>query len=180
VLQLLAKASRSYQPGADGAGPRREVGIAGQESGLYEEVYREPDDPTWREAWSVTEDLLRAIAADVRAHDAQFLLATLSNGIQVNPDPAIRQAFATRFGIADLLYPDRRIQAFAASEGIPYLMLAPDLLAWSEAHRQCVHGFDNALPCAAHWNVDGHRIAGELIAAKLCHAVLPQLAAATP
>ena len=84
VLQLLAKASRSYQPGADGAGPRREVGIAGQESGLYEEVYREPDDPTWREAWSVTEDLLRAIAADVRAHNAQFLLATLSNGIQVH------------------------------------------------------------------------------------------------
>ena len=178
LVQLVAKASRSLQPGADGEGPRRTGLVEGQEPGLYEEVYREPADPTWNEAWAVTEDLLRAIAADVRAHGARLLLATLSNGIQVHPDPAVRQAFAARFGIADLFYPDRRIEAFAAAEGIPYLMLAPGMQAWAETHRQCVHGFDNAMPCFGHWNAEGHRLAGAGIADALCRQIVPELRAA--
>ena len=121
----------------------------------------------------MTEDLLRAIAAEVHAHGARLLLATLSNGIQVHPDPKVRQAFTTRFGLADLFYPDRRIEAFAAADGIPYLMLAPGMQAWAEEHGQCVHGFANATPCFGHWNEAGHRLAGEALADKLCRDLLP-------
>ena len=32
----------------------------------------------------------------------------------------------------------------------------------------CLHGFDNAKPCGGHWNVEGHRLAGELIAEAIC------------
>ncbi|MFO1432287.1 MAG: SGNH/GDSL hydrolase family protein [Candidatus Competibacteraceae bacterium] len=175
VLQLLAKAREQIKLLIAGDRPPA-LAIPGQEPGLYEAVYREPRDPVWREAWSVTEDLIRTMASEVRSHGAQFMLVTLSNGIQVHPDPTIRRTFAEHFEVTDLFYPDHRIEALARDAGIPYLMLAPSLLAWAEANGKCVHGFDNATPCAGHWNENGHRLAGEMIAAKLCHDILPELA----
>lgn len=175
LLQAWAKAKQQIELTANSGKAQAQLTIPGQEPGLYEEVYRPPDDPVWREAWSVTEDLIRAMAANVRAHGSTFIIATLSNGIQANPDPAVREQYAERFKVTDFFYPDRRIEALAANDGIPFVMLAPSIRDWAEAHRTCVHGFDNATPCAGHWNEAGHRLAGELIADKLCHDVLPNL-----
>ena len=176
VLQLLAKARAQARLLVAGDKPQPALVVPGQEPGLYEAVYREPRDPVWLAAWSVTEDLIRAMASEVRSHGAQFVLVTLSNGIQVHPDPAVRRTFAERFEVTDYFYPDRRLEALARDAHIPYLMLAPSLLAWAEANGSCVHGFDNATSCAGHWNENGHRLAGEMIAARLCHDILPELA----
>ena len=50
----------------------------------------------------MTEDLVRAIATEVKAHGARLVLATLSNGIQVHPDAAVQRAYAARFGNTDI------------------------------------------------------------------------------
>lgn len=177
LLQAWMKGKQEIELMANSGKSQAAVTVPGQEPGLYEAVYRPPDDPVWQEAWSVTEDLIKAMATSARAHGATFVIATLSNGIQVHPDPAVRQKYAERFNVTDFFYPDRRIEALAASEGVPFVMLAPAIRDWAEAHHTCVHGFDNGLPCAGHWNEAGHRLAGELIADKLCRDVLPTLPA---
>jgi hypothetical protein len=138
-------------------------------------VYAPPTDPEWQDAWAVTEDLLRAIVAHVRSWRAGFLLVTLSNGIQVVPEVGARERYAAELGVPDLLYPDRRIEALADAEDVPFLMLAPPLGAWAAEHQTCVHGFENGTPCAGHWNEVGHRFAGERMAESLCLDVLPKL-----
>jgi hypothetical protein len=173
VLELLMEASelrrRSEQLARFEEEKRTATLEAGEEPGLDNQVYRAPRDPDWELAWRTTEDLLRMMRDDVRAHGARFLLLTLSTGIQVHPDPAVRARFAQKLGVdADLLYPDRRLQEFAAREGIDALALVLPLRARAESSGQCLHGFDNAIPCGGHWNQLGHRAAGEELAKALC------------
>ena len=173
VLQLLMEASelrrRSEQLARFDEEKRTATLEAGEEPGLDNQVYREPSDPDWQLAWRTTEDLLRMMRDEVRAHGAHFLLLTLSTGIQVHPDPAVRARFAQKLGAdPDLLYPDRRLLDFAAREGIDALALVLPLRARAEATGQCLHGFENAIPCGGHWNQLGHRAAGEELAKALC------------
>ncbi|MEZ5504167.1 MAG: SGNH/GDSL hydrolase family protein [Halioglobus sp.] len=172
VLQLLVKFSNYLDQVTKGSA-REEKKIAQRmyEQGLDNEIYTPPTDPLWIEAWSVTEDLLRLMNSEVKAHDATFLLVSLSNSYQVHPDPAERQRYAGSLGVDNLLYPDRRIGQLAAQEHIPFVMLVPPLQAWAQANAECVHGFDNAEPCKGHWNEQGHRLAGEIIAADICRLV---------
>lgn len=92
--------------------------------------------------------------------------------MQVHPAPRERSRFTKQLGLTDLLYPDRRIFKLASSEHIPSVMLAPELLDWAEQNGTCVHGFQNAIPCDGHWNQDGHKLAGEILARESCPQVL--------
>jgi hypothetical protein len=98
---------------------------------------------------------------------ANFLVVTLSNPIQVHPEPSIRQKFMQDLGISDLFYPDERIKALAEREGFTVLNLAPSFQTYAEKNKVCLHGFDNLLPCFGHWNALGHQLAGEMIAQKI-------------
>jgi hypothetical protein len=141
---------------------------------LEEEIYREPQNKAWKDAWEVTEALVRSMNDDVKARGKTLFVATLSNGIQVDPDPLKREAFERHLGIGDLFYPDRRITQLAQREGIASVMLAPAELQWAEKNHACVHGFDNAAPCRGHWNQHGHEVAGEVLAREICSQVLSQ------
>lgn len=138
----------------------------GFEPGLDDQVFREPVDTAWTAAWKITERLLGAMAEEVRRRGARFLVVTLSNGIQVHPDPAVRAEFARRLSVADLFYPDRRIAAVGAREGFAVLSLAPALQRHAERNQSFVHGFDGS--GTGHWNREGHAVAGRLIAGELC------------
>jgi hypothetical protein len=127
----------------------------------------------WQRAWAVTEALLVAIRDQVHDHGTRFVLAGLTQGMQVHPDVAVRQGFADGIGQENLFYPERRLAAFAERERMPLLSLVPPLLEWAEANQTCVHGFPNLFPCGGHWNEHGHRLAGETIAAWLCDEILP-------
>jgi hypothetical protein len=98
-------------------------------------------------------------------------VVTLSNGPQVLPEPAAREQFESRFGITDLFYPDNRIKTLGAREGIPVITLAPDLQAFAQQNKVFLHGFGENIG-NGHWNVAGNRVAGELIAKKLCEEPL--------
>ena len=62
---------------------------------------------------------------NVEEKNARFVVVSLTNSIQVHPDPNVRKRFMRKLGIDDLFYPDQRIEAFAKKEGIEVLALAP-------------------------------------------------------
>jgi hypothetical protein len=152
----------------------REGTVPGAELGLDDQIYLEPSDLAWQSAWHVTEGMIRLMRDEVREQDARFLLMTLSNSIQVNPDRTLREDYAARIGAVDLFYPDRRLRALAEQEGIASLTLALDLRKWAEANDTCVHGSQEPWVCQGHWNADGHRFAGERLADKLCRELAPE------
>lgn len=143
------------------------------EIGVDNLVYREPLDATWEEAWRVTEALLVAMRDEVEGRGAKFFVATLSNGVQVHPAPAAREAFMRRVGATDLFYPDKRVAALGARSRFTVFTLAPELQADAEARRIFLHGFGPDIG-NGHWNAEGHRAAGRLLAQKLCAAVSGQ------
>jgi lysophospholipase L1-like esterase len=137
------------------------------ELGIDNLVYREPADAGWHEAWRVTEGLLRIMRDEVRGRGAQFMVVTLSSGVQVHPRPEARAAFLARVGATDIFYPDARLKSFGEGEGFPVLTLAPSLQQYAEQHQVFLHGFGRELG-NGHWNSSGHRIAGELLAQRIC------------
>ncbi len=168
TLQLLSKVKNSVLqqpvtlPNAGGNGF--------MEVGLDDAIYQEPTTLEWKDAWTITEGLIVKMRDEVREHGAKFILVTLSNGIQVNPDAALRKTFARQLGVNDLFYPDRRIEALAVKESIPHLILAPKLAEYAEKNKVFLHGFPNTSMGEGHWNENGHLSAAEMIANKLCTA----------
>jgi hypothetical protein len=142
-------------------------GAPTDELGAANVIYREPSDDTWRDAWAVTEKLLATMNAEVGEHHARFYVVTLSNGIQVYPDASARNAFAQRLGVEDLFYPERRFRALGEREGFPVLNLAPDLQAYADERKLFLHGFGREFG-NGHWNEEGHKAAGEILARRLC------------
>jgi len=108
---------------------------------------------------------------EVKSHDAEFVVVTLSNGPQVHPDPKVREEFKKSLGIVDLFYPDNRIKEFCVREQIPVVTLAPELQQFAEHNQAYLHGFGSNLG-NGHWNSLGNRVAGELIAKKFCESGL--------
>jgi hypothetical protein len=144
--------------------------VVSDELGIDNLIYREPADDTWREAWRVTEGLLRLMRDEVSARGAKFVVVTLSNGVQVHPQPNARAAFLRRVGANDIFYPDTRIRAQGEREGFPVITLAPQLQQYAEQHQAFLHGFGRDIG-NGHWNTLGHRVAGELLAQKMCETM---------
>jgi hypothetical protein len=135
--------------------------------GIDNQIYREPADPVWNNAWRTTEALIKTMSSEVSAHGASFLVVTLSNGIQVTPDPRTRTAFLQKVGATDIFYPDKRIHDFCDRQRIPVFTLGPSLQRYAETHNVFLHGFGDSLG-NGHWNVLGNQVAGELAASLIC------------
>jgi hypothetical protein len=168
LMQLIDKARISYSQGqifkrqqAEHPNAHREV--AGWDSSVLEE----PTKPDWIEAWRVTEGTLLLMRDEVSSKGAKFLLVTGSSGIQVHPDPVVRQESMRRLKLNDLFYPDKRIRAFGERENITVLNLAQPMQKYAESNKLILHG-QGDMATYGHWNQAGNKIAGELIAAKLC------------
>ncbi|HEV7683439.1 MAG TPA: SGNH/GDSL hydrolase family protein [Pyrinomonadaceae bacterium] len=143
------------------------------ELGVDNLIYLEPNNPVWNDAWRVTEGLIVQMRDEVNRSGAKFLVVTLSNGPQVVPDATQREDFKRRFGIVDLFYPDNRIKALGSREGFPVITLAPELQSFAEQKKVFLHGFGKNIG-NGHWNATGNRVAGELIAKKICEGALPK------
>ncbi len=134
--------------------------------GVQNMIFREPSDAGWAEAWRLTEALVKQMRDDTLQHGAKFMLATIPSEIQVLPDRGTRDAMAKKLGVADLFYPDRRLQAFAESENIPFIDIPMPMQAAADRDGTYFHGFGN-MPGTGHWNEAGHRFAGELMSKKI-------------
>lgn len=169
VAQLVSRSLRNLRAGRLHAHQeeRHAVLEVGEELGLESAIYSEPTDLDWQEAWRVTEGLLKLTHQEVQDGGAELLVVTLSNGIQVHPEAVVRERFAARLGVDDLFYPERRIEALGDREGIAVLTLAPAMKSFAQRHQVFLHGFGPDLG-RGHWNPDGHRRAGVIIAEHLC------------
>jgi hypothetical protein len=151
--------------------PRQPTPEHPYEPAISYNIYKPPPDEAWRAAWDVTEALISEINAESRNHGALLLVATLDMGIQVWPDLAVRQRFMRQMGLDNLFYADDRVAALGRREGFVVLSLARPLQTYAQANHIYVHGFPNTPTGFGHWNQTGHRLAGELIAARLCQMV---------
>lgn len=149
---------------------RRHRRSAGRDDGEHSQdgVYARPRDAVWAHAWEVTEATLVEIAREVRDRHARFLLVVGTFGPQIHPDPGERHRYLLETEASDFLYPEHRLSALGKREGFEVLTLAEPMRAAAEASGRCLHGFENAKPCGGHWNAEGHRLAGELIADAIC------------
>ena len=130
-------------------------------------TYMEPQDSAWKEAWQVTENLIKLMHAEVENREKVFMAITVSSGPQVGPDQAARRVLERRLGVADLFYSENRIRALGENS-FEVLALAPPFQAYAEEHRIFLHGFPNSGLGQGHWNIAGHHLAGQLIAQELC------------
>jgi hypothetical protein len=145
--------------------------VIGPELGINDLVYKPPADQAWSDAWRVTEGIIEQMNSEVKAHGAAFLAVTLTTSVQVWPDPAISAQYMRRLGVDNLWYPDERIEALGQRGGFQVLALAPPMSAYAQRHHAFLHGFKNTKIGEGHWNELGHRVGGELIAAKLCQMI---------
>ncbi|HEY6393516.1 MAG TPA: hypothetical protein VIX89_19695 [Bryobacteraceae bacterium] len=84
----------------------------------------------------------------------------MSNDVQVHPEKSAP---------GGLFYPDHRIQLLCTRENIPVVVLAEAMAAYAKQNSVFLHGFTP--PGFGHWNENGHRVAGELIADRLCREI---------
>lgn len=135
---------------------------------LNTQNFKEPQDAAWQEAWRVTEGLIVTMRNEVVQKNADFLLVTIGDPMQVRPEAQTRQDFMTKNNIQNLFYPDRRLEKLGAREGFQVLNLSEQFQGYTEKYQLCAHGFENYVPCAGHWNELGHRLASILINRNLC------------
>ena len=116
----------------------------------------------------MTEALIELVHRECVNAGAAFVLVTLTNSIQVDPDSGKTSAVALHTGVDDLFYPERRLRGLGERLGFPVVTLAPQLQAIAVDRRLYFHGFDNTVVGTGHWNETGHRYAAELLARELC------------
>jgi hypothetical protein len=144
-------------------------GVAG--AGMFVDIYHEPTDEVWKEAWKITEAVMLKMRDEVAERGAQLDVVVLSNDIQVHPDPKVQNQVATYPGVEDIFYPDHRVERFCHNKGIPVLLLGPPFREYAIKHQVFLHGFRTLFRNTlgwGHWNRQGHRLAGETIAKWLC------------
>lgn len=131
-----------------------------------EELRDSPDDPR---GWAMTAALLRSLRDEVRATGADLIVTSLSTPVQVFPDRAVRR----RLQADDPFAREQRLEAILKPLAVPYLPLAPELRQRADREGLTLHGFPGQRPGMGHWNKDGHRLAAELLAQRLCAASPP-------
>ena len=138
------------------------------ERGLDENVFRDPADAAWEEAWTITERLLLEVRDEARSRGVRPVVAVLSSAGAVYPDPVLRQRYAEILGVKNLFYPERRLTEFGERNGIEIIALAPQMQRLADASGTYFHGFANTKLGFGHWNKEGHAVAAELLARRLC------------
>jgi len=166
-LRLVGLLRNTWETLRHGAGtPTAEHPV---ERAINYNIYKPPADQAWKDAWQVTEALIREMHDEVEHHHAMFLAVTEDTSIQVWPVPQTRKRFEEKLGVSDLFYPDQRIAELGRRDHFEVLNLAPVLQSYAETQHVFLHGFKNTPIGFGHWNEAGHEQAGRAIAATLCN-----------
>ena len=160
IFQALSEFRQNWKP--ESHAPRIRA-----QAGLDDLCFLEPKDEAWRTAWDVTERLILAMLDDCRARRVKFCVMTVTNPIQVHPDPAVRSDYQRLIGAEHLDYSENRIRVLADSHGFPAVLLADRIRDYAESQHEFLHGFANATLGEGHWNVAGHRLVGQILAEEL-------------
>ncbi|MDJ0845732.1 SGNH/GDSL hydrolase family protein [Crocosphaera sp.] len=131
------------------------------------ELYKNTD-PSWQEAWNITEELIKLIQQETKSMNSDLLVVTLSNPAQVYPDASYREQYFGQSDIKNAFYPEQRISNLGKQQKFPVLTLAPSFQAYADKNNTFLHGFDNTIMGSGHWNESGHQLAGEMMTKKIC------------
>ena len=145
--------------------------VHSRELGVVPGALAPPRDDDWREAWRLTEGVLLLMRDEARAHGASFYVFTIGAPIQVDPDAAARRAEADRLGVADLLYPERRLVDFAARNGLVMFPLIEPMATAAERDHVYLHGLPESGLEFQHWNAKGHALAADLLEKRICESL---------
>jgi hypothetical protein len=129
-----------------------------------------PPDPEYEGAWNVTEKILARLNGAVNADGARLVVATVSVGQQVDPDPERRARSARQNSIQDLFYPDKRLYRLSRDVGFQMIPLAVAMSEVAQRTNTHFHGFPSTAPGIGHWNPSGHAVAGQIVAREICKA----------
>ena len=139
-----------------------------EEAGIsYNQIYN-PVQKKWKDAWIITESIIKLINQEVKKKDSKFIVVTLSTSAQVHPSPSFRKSFIEKINNNDLFYPDKRIKKLGDEEGFLVINLAEKMKNYAEKNEIFLHGFANTVIGKGHWNLDGHKIASQIISKKMC------------
>ena len=70
-------------------------------------------------------------------------------------------------GVTNVFYANLRLRDLATRDNFEFFDLAEPMQAYAEKNKVFLHGFDRDLG-NGHWNANGHRVAAELIAQRMC------------
>ena len=159
ALQLLYYGRVQFQARWLGARQAADVDDDnGRLGGVHWPVLEPPRNADWEEAWRLTEAGVVLMRDEVEAQGARFRMVTIAM-----PD----QVFLPREAkVPD--YPQRRLEAFAARAGIGIITLLEPFREDFLGTGTYSHGFEPASWGRGHLNRDGHRVAAEVIASRLC------------
>lgn len=127
------------------------------------EVYHEPTEPVWQQAWKITEKLLQKVRNEASQHGRQFLLVVIPERIQVSETDwqALLQQYPKMAERQwELLYPQRRLLGWASEQGLETLDLTPTFRAAASA--EPLYNVEDP-----HLNPAGHRVAAKALAERL-------------
>ena len=162
TLELLNQANRVLAAQQIG----ESQGLGSSQAGLADFVYAPPQTPIHREAWTITEGILKLMHKEVLEHGAKFFLVTTTSPDQLDQEQKV--FLRKRLNTKALDYPEQRLQALGESEGFPVLNLLYDFQRHAEQHHVHLHGFPNTKLGAGHWNEQGHELAAQLISKRIC------------
>jgi lysophospholipase L1-like esterase len=169
TLQLLKHAKMLWHQ-------RRERNLAAargvHDIGSDFDVYRAPDTLVGETAWSVTERVITEIHSDVIARGRKFGLVSVTTPLQVHPDAELRERYVAEVPGRDLFYTEKRLSRLAEQQDFPLQTLAQPLQQIADSEQVFLHGFSNTQLGTGHWNVAGHRLAGEILADWLLEQLL--------
>ncbi len=123
-----------------------------------------PGNGPMEKDWDILEALLPKFKRSAERHGADLWIVSTGIPEQENPDPAFREAFQKKIGVADLYYWDKRVDAIAQADGIHSLRLPPLMADYATKHNVYLHGFFYTPPGTGHWNAKGNEVAAGFIA----------------
>jgi hypothetical protein len=141
--------------------------------------YVPAEHPSMKEAWNVTEDLLRLMHAEVQAKGAEFWIVNTVMPVQIYPELSVRETFRTKYELSTLTYPDDRLESFARAEGIPIVTLSRPLGEYTLKSKTFLLGFPNTAPGYGHLNEAGHRLVSQIVSQALCDRLTSKSTAGT-
>ena len=141
------------------------------EAGIsYNQIYN-PIQKQWKEAWIITESIIKLMSDEVKEKGLKFIVVTLSTAAQVHPDPSFRKSFVKKINNNDLFYPEKRIKKLGDEKGFLVINLAEKMKNYAQKNKIFLHGFANTVMGEGHWNLDGHKIASQIISKEMCESL---------
>ena len=114
---------------------------------------------------------IEIIMREEKEKDSKFIVVTVSNAAQVHPDPTFRKSFIKKINNNDLFYPEKRIKKLGDEKGFLVINLAEKMKNYAQKNKIFLHGFANTVMGEGHWNLDGHKIASQIISKEMCESL---------